>query len=166
MTKPSINRSFIENFEPLKKPILDGLNIPSRITKLLTLALVLSKAVPASAEEATLACQYTQSSGFLWSDGRWKHGQFETMPPFFMKLRDGKLDPSGADPVDASASFQCSNQGLTPYITTCLEPRGTTLVYNSITKTGALALMYGAAQSPLDQSKDTVTVSLFSCVFM
>lgn len=117
----------------------------------------------ALAQDITLACQYTDASGFIWQNGCWDQGRFNTMPPFFMKLSAGRLDPSGAALEGTSSEFDCSSRQVAADVHVCYTPFGTSVVYNAKAGNGAVSQMFGALMPPLAETKDTVTVSLFVC---
>jgi hypothetical protein len=71
-------------------------------------ALLLAGVVTTSSgqPEPTWACQYTESSGFRYDEGKWKPARFQTREPFFIRMKAGNLDKESLKSLLGKAASQ------------------------------------------------------------
>lgn len=117
--------------------------------------------------QQVLACQFTQSTGFTWKSGRWASAGFLPNKPFFLRINDDELiEPKSLEsllffPADTVCKKFNSKQG--GLRTACAEAdSGSGVVLNLQTLTGAASLISGAA-TQIQNMRDDVLVSLFTC---
>ncbi len=124
-------------------------------------------ALPSSAQ--VFACQYTDSNGFHFDNGRWKRSSFNVRAPFFLRLQNGKItEESAASPMNGvPAVLKCVTQrsyALNDTLHTCSD-ESTQLIFSLNSRSGAVSNMLGAASSNAAY-RDSVSVALFNCQHM
>ncbi len=111
---------------------------------------------PAFAElEKVYACQYTDSTGFIFKAGKWQETTFNLGQPFFIKTDGVTITSTG---VLFDHRISCTN-AVSVY--QCGDQLGGSVIFDSETKKGAHSELVGAAS--VGDERDTVTVSLFVC---
>jgi hypothetical protein len=121
----------------------------------------------AQAQGQVFACQYTDSTGLHFENGRWARKGFIAPKPFFLRLEEGRItQESAAIPLAAhSPNIVCAikdmpQQGI---IHTCSD-YSSQLIFSPSTSSGATAQLLGSTSR--EQRRDSVTVSLFTCQSM
>jgi hypothetical protein len=126
------------------------------------LPLALLFAPNAHAQGKPLACQFQDSAGLDWGQGRWNVMRFVPKEPFILVLKGGDLDvqsvvkPLGGreltDPV-------CTRSSLGNFL--CTSHAGGTLMFNPSVNRGAVAQLLGGTSSAAERG--SLTVSPFIC---
>lgn len=130
--------------------------------KLIALILWVS-ALPAIGQ-VVYACQYSNSSGFVYEAGRWKPTSFVLKKPFFLTLNSqGLPDEKSLEALGMLASrVTCGRPITIGDAIGCGEARTAgALSFNTKTLEGAVSNVFGAAMN--GPQRDTVMVELFSC---
>lgn len=116
----------------------------------------------------TFACQYTESTGFHWENGRWRRTGFNILPPFFLKMNGSNLDQKAVSSVFGSDGeiaklVRCEKRqmGLTN-LHSCMDQFGQFLVYDEHTRKGGMAML-GGSTSTDKPYRDSTSVSHFTC---
>ena len=133
-------------------------------------------AAPVMAQTVTYACQYLETAGLNWENGRWVATGFYNKDPFILTAIDGELVPPVPSDENMSnpLSFtQCSlpKQALTgepgeivmSKVQSCSDGVGNTLLFNLENLSGAFSQMMGAVAGRGNASKDSLTVAPFVC---
>lgn len=129
---------------------------------LITLSFILLSSV-ASAQQQ-FACQFTNSNGFAFDQGKWIRTPFKLRSPFFIKLGN-TLDPESVyDGLDVGFSTQfatCFSKDLFDGSYTCASQIGESVIFNPKTGEGAQATILGAGSE--GEERDTMSISTFVC---
>lgn len=133
--------------------------------RLLLTALLL---VHGAAMGQTFACQYTDSAGLDWKNGRWQTTRFHTRNPFFLKLNGSDLDKKTvADFFSSSgasmAELHCQRHGVMKYYYSCLDGYGSFMFFDALTGKGGRSDIYGSAPMTSPELQDSLTVAPFTC---
>jgi hypothetical protein len=137
------------------------------MTKLKSLSLITSLALALASPSwaQVYACQFTMSSGFKFEAGSWASAIFKTRQPFFIALKDGQISTESAvkvldslpEWVRCDVTKVASNPGGVHH---CSD-YASQFVFSPENGTGALSKSLGSATR--GPSRDTVSVSLFTC---
>lgn len=117
----------------------------------------------AATADKIIACQYTNSTGFIFENNGWRPTRFREGKPFFVKiLSSGIVDVASINSIVSGVGSVCQRtwHSISPEEVTCSNNR-TFFHFNTLTLEGSLARLNGSVQS--DNSRDTVSVSLFTC---
>ena len=129
----------------------------------ITLLIILSSvffSAGAIAQNKPLACQGDAAAGLSWENGRWVAVTFPVGNFILIQTKDGLTTESVAKTIGTSSlSVLCKNFHS---IISCDDVSGNTLYLHTGTLKGAVSRVFGAMQGDRP-SKDTVTVSAFSC---
>ena len=133
-------------------------------------------ATPVMAQTVTYACQYLETAGLNWENGRWVATGFYNKDPFILTAIDGELVPpvpSDENMSNPLSLTQCSlpKQALTgepgeivmSKVQSCSDGVGNTLLFNLENLSGAFSQMMGAVAGRGNASKDSLTVAPFVC---
>ncbi len=129
--------------------------------KILPLLLGLLAATTVHAQ-TVLACQFTESGGYIYRSGRWQLTGFTLDKPFFMRLQpDGVLDPSSLAGLGMTYNIECNKPyGHRPEFVRCAG-NSDFLIFSTKTLAGATSVLHGAASDTA--SRDTLSINAFSC---
>lgn len=139
-----------------------------------TLALIVSVTAllvtaPATAQNATYACQFIQSAGMNKEPAGWKIALFNSPEPFFLRILNGRIDkknlqapPLGLRLEDTSCFKSDFNNPIVGQNHWCASDIRH-LSFSEKTLNGGLAATFGAIQPSTDTNVDSVVVSRFKC---
>jgi hypothetical protein len=138
---------------------------------MLRIALFTSSAIffttPLAAEQ-NFACQYTNSSGYSYKNGKWEPTGYFLRQPFFIKLDNGTLNPKSVyDALNIGFSTElpiCFARNDYNGSYACASTVGETMTFNPETGEGAKATVYGAGNK--GSNRDSIVVSTFVCQSM
>lgn len=119
--------------------------------------------MPAMAQKVVYACQYVASGGLVWENGNWVVKRFNLDQPFFLTAERGQLEKSSvAKFFDTSPeNVSCDYSG---YIwQSCSGLLGEVIFVNLATLNGTLARVFGGTYPTMDENKDSINVSPFTC---
>ena len=136
----------------------------------LSLILAISSAVisaPVFAQNVTYACQYLESAGLGWKNGRWTVTKFNVGAPFFLKASNSSLDKESVAKVlkKSRASFVLCHQP-DEGTQSCGDFLGGSLVFDFNTLNGGVSKIFGSSLPTNDNDKDTLSVQPFTCTKM
>lgn len=117
--------------------------------------------------QTTIACQFTDASGYTYEGGKWKQSRFFLGKPFFIKINsDGVINVSSLKGIEMDFKPQCNRPfpSVRPDLIVCHDAI-TTLTLSTKTLEGAMSALGGAAQ-PNSTKKDDMAISIFSCQSM
>ena len=130
--------------------------------RLLLAALLL---VHGAAMGQTFACQYIESGGLNWENGRWRSTLFILPPPFFLRMNGSKLDNKVVADLLGSrgASAELVDCANNTYLQThsCMDGFGTFLVFDERTGQGGRANLTGSTRT--QAKRDATSVAHFIC---
>jgi hypothetical protein len=123
-------------------------------------------------QTTTYACQFVDSNGFIWKNGKWSRIGFNIDKPFFLKYQDGLLDKESAyrvfwreEGVFAPSKISCVYEP-TRGSDSCITLLGQSLVFNKNNLQGATSSLMGAALTGINGVRDTPSIDLFVCQTM
>jgi hypothetical protein len=110
--------------------------------------------------QTVYACQYTDSTGFVFQNERWQTTEFKLREPFFLRLGTDEVpDAAGLKAIEFSpTSTSCRSAGS---LLLCSGIDGSSLVFNRKTGSGAMSSIFGASMTGLN--RDTPNIFLFRC---
>jgi hypothetical protein len=126
-----------------------------------TAAAVIS--APTMAQNVTYACQYLDSGGFNWKNGKWEITKFRTEAPFFLIYENEKIDTDSLEKALKAMMFKCENLGRNTY---CISFLGKSFVFDKETMSGGVSILHGASMPNGGNYKDSIAVSPFTCTKM
>ena len=136
--------------------------------KAFTLAALLAIATPAMAEKTVYACQFIDSGGLEWKNGRWKPTGFYKSEPFFFSANNESIVPesmSGALGLE-SVNFLCHLSTDMFPVQTCSDSLGGVFIFNFNGLNGAIARVFSGVVGNSEKEKDPLYVSPFTCTKM
>ncbi len=134
------------------------------VSKTLVAALALTLAAPSWAQ--VYACQYTDSTGFQYKEGRWVPTKFTLERPFFLTVADGRvtIDSAGRALNAAPSQVRCEVNNLTwvgSAVTHSCSDYSSQLIFSPENGTGSSSSSLGAVST--SPKRDSVGVTLFAC---
>lgn len=134
--------------------------------RLLIAALLL---VHGAAMGQTFACQYTAAAGLDWVNGQWSARQFKPFPPFFLRLKDGAIDPESlaeiiGNPSECISTRLSSGGNVRDSDWFCFNKvTSRTLVFSGDTASGGTSRLFGSLMKSSGAYKDSIGVEPFIC---
>lgn len=112
--------------------------------------------------QTVLACQFTESGGYIYRNNRWQLTSFTLDKPFFMKLQsDGVLDPSSLAGLGMTYNITCNRPyNHRPEFVRC-SGNSDFLIFSTKTLAGSTSVLHGAASE--GSNRDTLSINTFSC---
>ena len=132
-----------------------------KIIQILIYACSLLIAFPVRAD-TVLACQYTESAGFIYKNEKWVNTQFIIAKPFFIKLtNNGFIDESSLQSINIRGGVcKLTWSSIDPEEISCYNTLRF-LRFNTKTLEGSVASLGGSVQT--GNERDTIAISLFNC---
>lgn len=112
--------------------------------------------------QVVLACQFTESGGYIYRNGRWQLTSFTLDKPFFIRLQaDGVIDPSSLAGAGMTYNIECSRPyGHRPEFVRCAG-NSDMMIFSTRTLAGSTSTIHGAASE--GSNRDTLSINPFSC---
>ena len=122
--------------------------------------MLISLSLPIQAQ-SIVACQFTNSDGYRWSNGKWSNAKFKLEKPFFMKInQDGIIELDSINNLIIGAT-ECKRvwRHIKPENVMCIGSMDF-VSFNTKTMEGATSYIGGATQ---EGDRDTISTALFTC---
>jgi hypothetical protein len=115
------------------------------------------------AQGKPMACQYIESGGLAWDNGRWTISRFVTREKFILVIENQTITKSSASkPMAGPPEFiTCNKVDPLTNINICFDEMGAYLIFRNLSMTGAVAQILGGTSSR--NTRDNLSVSPFSC---
>jgi len=129
---------------------------------------VLSSAVlvaPAFAQQVTYACQYVETAGLGWKNGKWVPGTYVDDPPFFLTAEGNSLTSESLEKIFGSFGYSCNPplQSLFGESQSCVGSLGTTINFSFTNLTGVRAATFAGIKPSNRSEKGYLLVAPFVC---
>lgn len=115
----------------------------------------------AIAEDQIFACQETHEIGYLWRNNSWIPKNFTVDGKFFIQIKDGKIQPESISGALGGKYSTCKDTFL-GHISCQSGIMTNTMYFDTKTSKGSVARQLGSVM-PDNTSKDSVSITLFSC---
>jgi hypothetical protein len=112
--------------------------------------------------QTVLACQFTESGGYIYRNGRWQLTSFTLDKPFFIRLQaDGVIDPSSLAGAGMTYNIECSRPySHRPEFVRCAG-NSDMMIFSTRTLAGSTSALHGAASE--GGNRDTLSINPFTC---
>lgn len=124
------------------------------------------KDAPVVGSQMVYACQFVESGGLDWENGRWNLTGFNKGSPFFLSANNGSIVPESTK-IALNSPFPeiYCHPKFVGSVQTCSDGAGGSLVFSFLSLKGAVGRIFGGISSAESQ-KDSLVVSPFVCTKM
>ncbi len=137
-----------------------------------TLALIVSVTAllvvsPATAQNATYACQFIAAGGLSWEKGQWEETKFIKKSPFFLNSVNLKLTNESVGKALGAEQFVVFCHEKFFNTQSCGDLVGRALIFDFENLTGATSTIYGGVGKNNNRSRrDDLVIQTFTCTKM
>lgn len=119
----------------------------------------------AAAQNKPIACQAEKAAGLDWSNSQWVTTNFNPAPSKFILIQtiDALTEESVAKILDSSVDeIQCKKNVF--FQISCSDDFGGYLFFDRKNLKGGISRLYGAITADGKTTKDSISVTAFSCI--
>ncbi|WP_347141022.1 hypothetical protein [Paracoccus sp. SSK6] len=131
---------------------------------LLLLLFAASPVVASTSYDGVYACQFTKSAGMSYKDGAWQTSDFDTDAPFFLEVKNGKLDARAIHEtfnIGTKLDLPICADDLIERVESCAGHFGQQMMINFESLNGGYSELTDAAAD--EDVQKSVSISLFTC---
>jgi hypothetical protein len=121
---------------------------------------------PATAQNATYACQSIVEGGLTWENGQWKTSKFILSRPFLLDWVNSEFTGESVAKALGASFIAIFCHERVGDVQSCGSSLGGTLLFDFANLTGATSRIFGAALKNNRPIKDNLVIRTFTCTKM